>query len=54
MQSPPIIAEQRILETVTQIGRLTEPAQTQPARERLCELVGYRLYRSLVAGLATP
>ena len=47
-----IEADGRILTAVTQVASLTAPAPSLSARDRLCSLLGYRLYRSLVAGLA--
>jgi hypothetical protein len=46
-------ADQRILEAVRDFASLTAPAPTVTARDRLCGLLGYRLYRSLVAGLGS-
>jgi hypothetical protein len=46
-------AEDRILDAVTEVATLTRADPRQSARERLCAMIGYRLYRSLVAALVT-
>jgi hypothetical protein len=46
-------ADRRILTAVRDVASLTAPAPPVSARDRLCGLLGYRLYRSLVAGLAS-
>jgi hypothetical protein len=53
MQQAIAEADQRILEAVRDFASLTAPAPTVTARDRLCGLLGYRLYRSLVAGLGS-
>jgi hypothetical protein len=52
MQQAIADADQRILEAVRDVASLTAPTPAITARDRLCGLLGYRLYRSLVAGLA--
>ncbi len=44
-------ADWKILHAVHDVAALTVPAIGPSARDRLCEALGYRLYRSLVAGL---
>ena len=46
-------AESKILHAVHDVAALTIPASGPSARDRLCEALGYRLYRSLVAGLVS-
>ena len=44
-------ADLRILTAVQDVAVLTARYPAISARDRLCRLLGYRLYRSLVAGL---
>jgi hypothetical protein len=44
-------ADGRLLSALNDLASLTGPAPSLSARDRLCGLLGYRLYRSLVAGL---
>ena len=52
--SPPCSqAETKILCAVHDVAALTAGGIAPTARDRLCHILGYRLYRSLVAGLVS-
>jgi hypothetical protein len=53
MSQPCIQAETRILTAVQDVAVLTGGGCAPTARDRLCHLLGYRLYRSLVTGLVS-
>jgi hypothetical protein len=51
MQPMSTQAEYRLLDAVMNVSALTDAEPTLTARERLKDILGYRLYRALVANL---
>jgi hypothetical protein len=48
MQPMSAQADHRLLDAVMNVSALTDAEPALPARERLKDLIGYRLYRALV------
>ena len=46
-------AERKLLNALSDVATLTVTEEGPSARDRLCQALGYRLYRSLVAGLVS-
>jgi len=53
MAEPWRAADARLLDAVHDVAALTVHDDGPSARDRLCQALGYRLYRSLVAGLVS-
>ena len=47
-------ADYRLLDAVQNVSVLTDAEPTETARERLRDILGYRLYRSLVVRRLVP
>jgi hypothetical protein len=45
-------ADHRLLDAVQHVSVLTDAEPTETARDRLRDIVGYRLYRALVVRMA--